>query len=80
MNKIPVTETTIAFFKQYPDRKNSWGNLHIALDDGNLSGGDVSFCADQCIDNDDLYGRVLCEILSAMSKSQRDKLYDKLWE
>lgn len=54
---------------------NVGGNLHIVLDDGNLSDKDISFCYNQCVEEKDSKGMDLCKLLLVASKSQRNKLY-----
>lgn len=50
------------------------GSLHVVLEEGNVRDGDVEFCRQIAIDDDDPEGVVLAEILLRMSRTQRLKL------
>ena len=50
------------------------GALHIVLDDGNVTDGDVKFCISHAREMGDSEGERLAEILLSMSKTQRKKL------
>ena len=51
------------------------GNLHIVLDDGNLSNEDIKFCLDLCIEAGDKEGVKLATMILKLSKTQRNKLW-----
>lgn len=50
------------------------GSLHIVLDDGNVSDGDVEFCVARAEERGDEDGAALARVLLRMSKTQRRKL------
>jgi hypothetical protein len=54
------------------------GNLHIALDDGNLGDDDLQFCLDLCLKEGDGLGEEIARKMLAMSPYQRKKLYVKV--
>ena len=55
------------------------GNLHIVLEDGNVSDGDVVFCINNAIERGDKDGEELARMLLKMSKTQRKKLSAKMY-
>lgn len=50
------------------------GSLHIVLDDGNVTDGDVEFCEERARERDDEDGVALAQVLRRMSKTQRAKI------
>jgi hypothetical protein len=50
------------------------GSLHIVLEDGNVSDGDLWFCKGWALEHGDEAGYRLAGILLEMSKTQRKKL------
>jgi hypothetical protein len=50
------------------------GNLHLVLENKNVSNGHVIHCLTTAIDNDDQDGEILARKLLGMSKTQRLKL------
>lgn len=54
------------------------GRLHIVLEDGNYEDRHVKFCHDQCVLDGDHEGEFLCDLLLAMSRTQRRKLARKI--
>lgn len=51
------------------------GNLHLVLEDGNVSDRDVAYCREIALERGDADGADLAERLMGMSKTQRRKLY-----
>nr|WP_250808197.1 hypothetical protein [Neorhizobium tomejilense] len=70
---IPQVVARFAAYYELPGN-GAWGSLHIVLDDGNVSNGNVEFCIEAAADSGDEEGRQLAEILLAMSRTQRAKL------
>ncbi len=78
MAEPPVKRLTIPDvldrFKAYHERCPGWGNIHIILEDGNVSDDDIHFCRESAIRDNDDEGWKLCDILLEMTKTQRLKL------
>ncbi len=51
-----------------------WGSLHVVLEDGNVADHFVSWCRDYAIEQGDIEGAALAEILLKMTTTQRRKL------
>jgi len=71
-------EALLPAWEYYNDRRapnGAGGWLHIALDDGNLERGNIQFCHDQAVENNDPAGASLARLLLDMSYTQRAKLY-----
>jgi len=61
----------------YQDLGNSTGgNLHIALDDGNLSEGNLWFCQQLCEKNDDSFGLFLVTLMRTFTEQELEEFYD----
>ena len=56
------------------------GSLHIVLDDCNVRDSDVEFCIEYAKERGDRAGVLLGEILRRMSKTQRLKIAQKIYE
>ena len=56
------------------------GNLHIVLDEGNVCDGHILYCLDRCREKGDTDGVALAETLLRMSKTQRSKLSDRMYD
>ena len=67
-------------FAAYNRIHGAWGSLHIVLDDGNVRDDHVTFCREYATKNGDTEGAELAEILLTMSKTQRLRLPDKVYE
>lgn len=61
-------------FQAYLDTHLAWGSLHLVLDDNNVQDDSVKYCIQCAIDNGDIEGKELGEILLLMSKTQRLKI------
>jgi hypothetical protein len=72
----PTVPEVLPIMRAYRDAPGNsvGGNLHIVLDEGNVSNEDVRFCIDRARDRGDLAGVELGELLLRMSKTQRSKL------
>ena len=55
------------------------GNLHIALDDGNMESGHLLFCMGQCVGEGDVWGMMICNRLLDMGLDDREEFYDEYW-
>lgn len=77
-NLKPFLNQFIQFY--YFDLDNmSGGNLHIALDDGNLSEGNIHFCQEEAEQNNDSFGIFLCRLMREFTEEELEKLYEKDW-
>jgi len=72
----PTVPEVLPLVKAYYSKpgNGAGGNLHIVLDDGNVTDGDIQFCSDQAQAYADEDGMHLCRLLLQMSKTQRKKL------
>ena len=72
----PTVPEVLPIMRRYLDTEgnSAGGSLHIVLDDGNVSDGDVLFCIEYAKERCDKAGVELAEILLRMSKTQRKKL------
>ena len=57
------------------DGNSVGGNLHIALDDGNLEDESLSFCLNQALKENDLDGVKLCALMLNLSVLDRVEVY-----
>ena len=55
------------------------GFLHIVLDDGNTNYDSIIFCYQQCDENKDTLGLLICDILLEIDEHIREILYLKRW-
>jgi hypothetical protein len=76
----PSIPEVLDLFVAYHRTHGAWGNLHIVLDDGNVSDTHVEWCQHHPYDVDDTEGIRLAGILRQMSKTQRLKLPRKVHE
>ena len=77
-NLKPFLNQFIQFY--YFDLDNmSGGNLHIALDDGNLSEGNINFCQEEAEKNNDSFGVFLCRLIREFTEEELEELYYKDW-
>lgn len=77
-NFKPLLSDLVEFY--YEDLGNAaGGNLHIALDDGNLSDGNIWFCQEQCEKNKDTFGYFLATLLRYFSEDEREEMYKTGW-
>lgn len=54
--------------------RSTGGNLHITLDDGNVSGGNVLFCLRQAEREGDVLGVLIAEALLDYSADERERI------
>lgn len=79
--KPSIPDVLPKFINYYDKPENgAWGNLHIVLDDGNIDDHFVISCREWAQECDDIDGVELANILLKMSKSQRIRLPNKVWE
>ena len=50
------------------------GNLHIVLDDINVSDDSILWCRDRCITQRDFDGVFLCDLLLQYTEDQREEI------
>lgn len=67
--------TMIHAYFAVPGNENG-GNLHIALEDGNMEDSHIEFCREVARECHDYDGVKLAEALLAMSFEEREKLYE----
>jgi hypothetical protein len=75
-----MKDCTIHFerFKAYHQKHSAWGNLHVVLDDQNLEDDTVSFCKRTALDENDIEGAELADLLLQMTKTQRGRISKEL--
>lgn len=73
MRKPTIPEVR-ARFQRYHKDNPSWGSLHIVLDDGNVSDGNVEYAIRWAQEEGDTEGEALGRILLTMSPTQRSKM------
>lgn len=80
-NKLTVPDVMplVRAFQSKPEN-GVGGNLHIVLDDGNVSDDDVRFCLELAKKAGDLDGVELAEKLLLLTKTQRLKISSKFYE
>lgn len=70
------TSELIEYYYELPD-KGAGGYLHIVLDDGNVDYSCISFCQEQCEENGDTLGYLICDVLLLFSEDERAYMYTK---
>lgn len=75
----PLLKQFIKFY--YEDLENgAGGNLHIALDDGNLHDDDIYFCQEEAMKNGDSFGYFLATLMRSFKEEELEKMYfDNHW-
>lgn len=63
---------------RYHERELAWGNLHIALDDGNLEDDHIKYCLQAALDDMDGDGAVIANYLLKLSEAERANMYNEL--
>jgi hypothetical protein len=71
---VPDALPVVLAFLNSPGNSTG-GNLHIVLEDGNLSDKDIQFCIDAAREQNDVAAQGLGRMLLRMSKTQRKKIY-----
>lgn len=61
----------------YMNGNGAGGNLHIALDDGNLSFRSLEFCRDRAMSEGDAMGVLICDLLYGYTEEELDDMYEK---
>lgn len=61
---------------EYHERELCWGNLHIAMDDGNLEDDNIQWCLKFANEEGDQHGARLAQMLLELSYEDREKLYE----
>lgn len=65
----------------YDDLGNiNGGNLHIALDDGNLNTNHIWFCQEKCEKNRDDFGYFIATLMRHFTENELEKLYETDWD
>ncbi len=77
--KVPDVVPMAVAYHQKPGN-GAGGNLHAVLDDSNIRDDDVSFCLSVCRERGDADGAKLAEALLRMTKTQRGKVINIMWE
>jgi len=65
-----VLDDFAAYYRAHP----AWGSLHIVLDDGNVSDGNVAYCIEWAEECGDVEGARLGRVLLTMSRTQRRRI------
>ena len=55
------------------------GNLHVCLDDGNLSESNIAFCQEQAEKDNDSFGIFLSRLMREFTEEELEELYEKDW-
>jgi hypothetical protein len=74
----PTIPDVLPIARKYYDTHPAGGSLHIYLDDGNTSDGNIEFCLKYARQEHDEEGAALATLLLQMSQTQRTKLYHLL--
>ena len=79
--KLTIPEVLDMFIAYFNKPENgAWGSLHVVLDDGNVQDDSVNFCLDYAVQTKDNDGEELAKLLLKMSKTQRLKLPQVVWD
>jgi hypothetical protein len=76
----PTIPEVVDDFVRYHDREPVWGSMHIVLDDDNVEDSSVQFCIDFAKEKGDVEGERLARILLTMSRTQRLRLPNVVYE
>lgn len=81
MSKPTVDKVLPLVWAYYAKSGNGGGgNLHIVLDDGNLSNDDIQWCRAYAVGRNDADGIALADLLLQMSATQRSKVYKHVYD
>ena len=75
---MPVIKYLIKYYYE-KDGNSTGGNLHIALDDGNLEDENLWFCQEKCEENNDWLGNLIATTLRHFTTKEREEMYDDNW-
>lgn len=64
---------------RYSENNPGWGNLHIAMDDGNLEDSHIRWCIWNALDELDGDAAVIGNYLLKLSEEEREELYNRNW-
>jgi hypothetical protein len=70
-------EAIADLFDAYHSEHATWGPLHIAMDDGNISRDNFQFCLDYAIEQKDWAGAFLAEILLQLNDASIQRMIDE---
>ena len=73
---MEVKTTLLGLCRRYYAFNGTGGNLHIMLDDGNVSLTHLAFCENKCYEHDDSMGLFIISIMWDMSEEDRKKFVD----
>lgn len=78
----PTIPEVLPLIKEYLKRPENvvGGNLHIVLDDGNITNGNIEFCHRQAAQHGDTTGMEIAKNLLMMSMTQRKKIVELCWK
>lgn len=74
----PIINELVQYYYEYLNN-SSGGNLHIALDDGNLSDEHIWSCQRMCLDSGDQIGFLIGAILRCFPEEEREQMYKNYW-
>ena len=63
--------------KYYYDANCAGGNLHVVLEDGNTNYHIIQLCLDSCINENDLLGALICEMLYSLPEKAIQEFYQR---
>lgn len=72
-NTLSVAEIADRF-RAYREANQTWGSLHIVMEDGNVRDKHVRFCIESALEQGDTKGHELACLLLGLSTTQRNKL------
>ena len=76
----PTFLDALTFYHDNHPSGNVWGNLHIALADGNLEDGHIWKCQEFCEQAQDWLGLWIATEMRGMSMKTRQSLYESARE
>jgi hypothetical protein len=71
--------TLIRYYYSLPNN-GAGGYLHIVLDDGNIDYDSIYFCAEQCAENKDTLGLLICNLLTEFTSEELEQMYERRWD
>lgn len=73
----PTVDQVLPLVRRLYERNHAGCCLHIALDDGNVTDGDVEFCLEWATNEGHADCAELSNLLLLMTKTQRYELYSR---
>jgi hypothetical protein len=64
-------------FETYHSRNPSWGALHVALDEGNVTRDCIGWCRDYAVSQKDYFGAMLADMLLELPDAYLERIHDE---